>query len=229
MAIQFNVRRSKKRLTNASISVGQKGVTVNAPFWMPDFMIAKFVEENKSWIKIQQARFPPKMKKQYRHGATILYMGNQYTISVSSDSPGRTRVELMGDEVSVSLPAHLGDMDRSRELERAMIAWYMENGIARITDRTNLFAEKLSVSYNRISLKKVSSIWGSCTVGNNLNFNRNLILAPGPIIDYVIIHELSHLIHRDHSSRFWAVVRSLDPEYKQHRRWLRDNRHLLEM
>ncbi|PIP85683.1 hypothetical protein COW83_03000, partial [Candidatus Collierbacteria bacterium CG22_combo_CG10-13_8_21_14_all_43_12] len=75
----------------------------------------------------------------------------------------------------------------------------------------------------------VSSIWGSCSPSNRLCFNRKLIMAPHEVVDYVVIHEVCHLVHRNHSSRFWGLVAKLDPKYKEHRRWLYRNHSLLSI
>ena len=85
------------------------------------------------------------------------------------------------------------------------------------------FAGKLQVSYNRVFIKNQRTRWGSCSVQGNLNFNWRLALVPPDVVDYVVIHELAHLKEMNHSKRFWGHVSSWCPDYKAHRRWLRDN------
>ena len=85
------------------------------------------------------------------------------------------------------------------------------------------YSKLLGVSYNRVSVRCQRSKWGSCSAKGNLNFNCLLMLAPEEVLDYVIVHELCHRRHMDHSKEFWAEVESVCPEYKAYRKWLREN------
>ena len=78
-------------------------------------------------------------------------------------------------------------------------------------------------AYNTIRIGDQRSRWGSCSSNGTLSFNWRLILAPPEILDYVVIHELCHLTHMNHSKAFWELVESVDPDYKEHERWLREN------
>ena len=105
--------------------------------------------------------------------------------------------------------------------------WYLKKGIETITEKVNLYSQKIGVSYSRISLKSVTSIWGSCSPTNRLSFNRKLVMAPHAVVDYVVIHEVAHMVHRNHGQAFWNLVSQHDHEYQSHRRWLKQNHHLL--
>lgn len=87
------------------------------------------------------------------------------------------------------------------------------------------WAQKMGVEYNNIVIKDQKSLWGSCSQKKNLNFSYRLIKMPLSIIDYLIVHELSHLIHFDHSPEFWACVEGYIPSYKEARKWLNTNRY----
>ena len=75
----------------------------------------------------------------------------------------------------------------------------------------------------QVRINSAKTRWGSCGPGGVLNFTWRLVMAPLDVIDYVVVHELSHLRVKDHSSKFWKVVESISPEYKKHRKWLREN------
>ncbi len=90
-----------------------------------------------------------------------------------------------------------------------------------IPQRTEYFANIIDVKYNRISIRHQSTRWGSCSSKKNLNFNCLLVLCPQEITDYVIVHELCHLRHPNHSKAFWNEVFKFCPEYKKHREWLK--------
>lgn len=84
------------------------------------------------------------------------------------------------------------------------------------------YADILGVTYGRINVRNQKTLWGSCSVKGNLSFNCMLMKAPERVVDYVIVHELCHRLEMNHSGRFWALVGSVIPDYKECRRWLRD-------
>ncbi len=96
-----------------------------------------------------------------------------------------------------------------------------------ILSRVAHWAPALDLEYCRVSVKDQRTLWGSCSARKNLNFNWRLAAAPLAALDYVVIHELCHLREMNHSKRFWDLVRAACPDYKAHRRWLRDNTALL--
>jgi len=229
--IEYTVGRSRRRLSSAAITVGPKGVAVSAPIWMPLWMINNFIEKKRDWIETQLKKYTGVFsiaQKLYQSGEEYYFLGNKVTLSVVEiEEPIRTMVSLEENYLKVTISIHIIGEKKRDEIRKSISRWYLENGAAHITEKVNRFTNILNVNYSKITIKKVSSIWGSCSAKNNLNFNQQLIMAPHEIIDYVVIHEVCHLVHRDHSSRFWSLVRSLDPEYKQHRLWLRRNRELL--
>ena len=92
-----------------------------------------------------------------------------------------------------------------------------------IPRRVSYFAEKIGVSYGKITLRQQKTRWGSCAVNGNLNFNWLLILAPPQVLDYVVVHELCHRIEMNHSRAFWEEVEAVLPDYRERQRWLKDN------
>ncbi len=118
--------------------------------------------------------------------------------------------ELYSPAVSVPKPAPVPAPDRG-EL------------VSVFRSRAEHFAPILGVTFGRISVKDQRTLWGSCTPEGNLNFNWRLTLAPPEVLDYLVIHELAHRAHMNHSRRFWEVVEKACPDHKVHRRWLRKN------
>ena len=93
----------------------------------------------------------------------------------------------------------------------------------KIPERIAYFAEKIGVSYGRITLRQQKTRWGSCSANGNLNFNWLLILAPPEVLDYVVVHELCHRRQMNHSQAFWNEVSAVLPGYKEQKKWLKDN------
>lgn len=89
------------------------------------------------------------------------------------------------------------------------------------------YARQMGVAYQRITIRDQKTRWGSCSSKGNLNFNWRLVLAPVKVLDYVVIHELAHLKEMNHSSRFWGIVEEMMPDYRNQRKWLRDQGDIL--
>ena len=109
------------------------------------------------------------------------------------------------------------------EQNPALEAQYRKEARRRITERAAYFAEKMGVDYGRIAIKAAKTRWGSCSAQGNLNFHWKLILMPPAILDYVVVHELAHRIEMNHSPRFWTQVERILPDYRERRRWLKEN------
>lgn len=92
-----------------------------------------------------------------------------------------------------------------------------------VRERADFFAELMNVKFKKLSIRKTFSRWGSCSREGNISISQRLILAPREILDYVIVHEMSHLTHHNHSQNFWREVGQYFSHYKQARKWLRDN------
>ncbi len=111
----------------------------------------------------------------------------------------------------------------SRKLSEAEKNELRKNAKIVITKRVEYFAKIMNVQYNRISIKFQKTRFGSCSTKKNLNFNALVALMPSEILDYVIVHELAHLIEMNHSKRFWKEVENILPSYKTQRKWLKEN------
>ncbi len=230
--IKYKIIRSSRRRFSSSISITpERGVTVSVPPWASLSAIESLVREKADWINKTLKRLNisnPKKTKRYVDGENHLYFGEEYPLTVvPATGIATARLNFLYNKFEARVPAHHAPPAQRKELKEAMIRWYLDNGKRIITEKVNHFTKVLGVAYNRIVLKRVSSIWGSCSHKNNLNFNRKLIMAPHAIVDYVVIHEVCHLIHHHHRKSFWELVKSLDPDYKAHMRWLKQNHHLL--
>ncbi len=230
--ISYTVVRKKGITSSISISVsGDKGVVVRAPFWMTRGMINNFVQEKASWIHKNTKRLHQnKTVKQYINGEKHLYFGKEYPLEVIFNSTNsRCKIEIIDERIRVELSEKVPSENISNKIKDALLYWYLEKGIEAITEKVNYFSNKMNVNYQRIDLKKVTTIWGSCSPSNKLSFNRKLVMAPHEVVDYVVIHEVAHLVHRNHGQEFWKMVESYDKEYKTHRKWLKVNHQLLSL
>lgn len=224
MVLSYEIRRSAKR-KNVTITVERdRTVVVHAPAGMPEEKLRQLVDGKRQWLfeKLNDAQkyepLPHAPGKELVNGESALYLGRAY------------RIELVdaADDTVQFVGKFLIPRSRASERKRVLRQWYMERAQQKILPRVKLHAKKLGVSYEQAKLSDSRFRWGSCTPGNNLNFNWRLIKAPMFAIDYVIVHELAHLIEANHTPRFWNVVSAQLPAMERARNWLREHGQSLE-
>ncbi len=212
------LRTRRKTLSVTVDALGQ--VTVRAPLRYSDAKIAMFLAEKEAWILRHQARFSKagiRLPGESLDGYRLLLLGEEYLITLYDGK----RVRLLSDERQIFLP--------KARAEEALRRWLKENAKRIFTDATRIRAEEMGVSYHSVSISSATTKWGSCSGDNRLRFSYRLLYAPKEVIDYVIVHELCHTLHHDHSSAFWATVASVLPDYQKKRKWLKDRGALLKI
>lgn len=190
-------------------------VVVSAPPRTPQRMIDQFVAQSESWISTQLAKL--KHKQQFGETAdtlTIFGITYQKQITLASDRP--IGIAIINKILTVN-PVQLTDASTAAEIKRFL----KSTAEKYIMPRTQQLAKTMGIAYGSITLRAQKTRWGSCSSQGNLNFNWRLVHCPTPVIDYVIIHELAHRRHMNHSDRFWQLVAQYDPEHRVHRGWLK--------
>jgi hypothetical protein len=131
--------------------------------------------------------------------------------------------KLRGSRLQVALPAILKGEAAKEAVKNTLIAWYREKADRKIRERVTPYAVKLGVCPASITIKDQKTQWGSCARSGALRFNWKIIMAPTSVLDYIIVHELCHLIHNHHQAQFWQKVQSVIPDCKASKDWLREH------
>jgi predicted metal-dependent hydrolase len=214
--------RSKRRTIALEVSRDAR-LIVRAPYRTPLHFIEKVVLKKRFWIKEKQEFVRDRCKKvipkEFISGEGFLYLGNMYKLEFI-DNPNAPIVFNNGFQISRKY------FDTAKEI---LIAWYKEQACKKITERVNWHSSLSGLKYNKIKITDAQRRWGSCSAKGNLNFSWRLIMAPLRVIDYVVVHELAHIEEKNHSKDFWSKVKIMMSDYEQHRDWLKENRHLLDL
>ncbi len=209
--IAYDVRRSD-RARRVRVRVHRDArVEVVLPQGTPATAAERAVRELRPWIERQLAQAARQQAVVAARGDTLPYLG--LTLRLRAE-PGRTRVSRRGDELLV--PAGAG-------AAAALEHWYRRMAREEIGTRLARACALGGLSYSRLTIRDQRTRWGSCSRSGALSFNWRLLLAPEPVLDYVIWHELCHLAVPDHSPRFWALVASRCPAHRERAAWLRAN------
>ena len=224
MDTTYTIKRSRKRKKLTITVERDRTVIVHAPEFTPEETIREVVESKRQWIyektkhtqKYDKQLHPP--GKELVNGESALYLGREYQIEVvATDS---TEIHL---EQRFLIPTSLAGERRS-----VLRNWYIDQAKGRILPKLKFLAATLGVTFANAKIVDNRFRWGSCTPKDNVNLNWRLIKAPMFVIDYVIVHELAHLIESNHTPRFWNIVRTHAPTMEKARSWLRDHGQILE-
>lgn len=225
--LTYQITRSKRNLGSVTMRVKPDGVVyVTAPRLMPQFVLNQILHTREEWFKKQIARYAQQKKesKQYKSGEHILYLGKEYPIKLHiSFNHLVTKIEFIDGIFHIFVHAGHPEAKQKELIQKTFKRWFMSEGKTYLIQRADYFTSLIRMEYKSLTLKTVSSIWGSCSRDQKLTFNWKLILTPPEVIDYVVAHEISHLKHKHHKRSFWDQVGQFDPEYKAHRAWLRKN------
>lgn len=223
MKLSYITQRSTKR-SRLTITVERdRSVIVHAPEGISDDKIRQVVESKRQWIyektghaqKYQSLPHPP--GKELVSGESALYLGRQYRIEVVKN--GSAGVQF---NHRFMIPA------QGKKRAEVLQEWYINKAKEKLVPRVKLHARAIGVDVAEVKIADSRYRWGSCTLKNNVNLNWRLIKAPMFVIDYVIVHELAHLIEGNHTPRFWNIVSTQTPTMEKAKAWLKEHGQLLE-
>ncbi|MEP7133379.1 MAG: SprT family zinc-dependent metalloprotease [Chloroflexota bacterium] len=205
-----------KRRTIALVIEHDSSVTVRAPLRMSARAIRDFVEKHAEWIEKKQYEMNSKVPepiKQYHPGENFLFLGREYSLEI-----------VQSQHKKLILDDHFKLTESAREnAELVFHNWYRNQALQIITERVKYFSDQYDFHYAKIRITSARTRWGSCSSKGTLSFSWRLILTPIETVDYVVIHELAHTVHQNHSKRFWALVEKIMPDYKELRKRLRQH------
>jgi predicted metal-dependent hydrolase len=204
---EYSLRRSS-RARRVRVSVESDGaVSVTLPPRAPARAADEAVRELRPWIERRRRALARAAEEIARTPGTVPYLGTELILVPQR---GRTRAHRRGDVLLV--PEH----DAGPAIER----WYRRTARAEIAPRLDAAVARAGTSYTQLTIRGQRTRWASCSSGGAMSFNWRLLLAPEAVLDYVVEHEVCHLEVMDHSPRFWALLASRVPDWREHARWL---------
>ena len=204
--------RSKRKTLSISINENAE-LIVRAPNRISDQKIQDFINEKKNWITKNQSVVKARAEDTAKDKNMLLYLGTLFPLKTDNDAK---KISFNGEEF-------LAGLQNKEKTNKSLKTWYKNKFKEVAVPRLFYFAEKHNLQVNQVRIKEQKTLWGSCSSRNNINLNFLLIMAPLKVIDYVIIHELAHTIHKNHSVNFWNAVEEIMPNYKEAKRWLKEN------
>ena len=217
MSIKINkLIRSRRRSISLEITRDAQ-LVVRIPKYASLSDVKRFILEKRGWIEKKIAEAGEKINKhtpkKFVSGEKFYYLGEKYILK--STKGQSTKLEFNnGFFISEN------DLPYAKNI---FIKWYKRQSKINIPKRVRWYANLHKLDYKKIRITSASRRWGSCTIQGNLNFTWKLVLLPIKVLDYVVVHELAHLLQHNHSKKFWSEVERMLPDYKERRKWLRKN------
>jgi len=205
-----------------------EGVTVTAPPNVGSEDLETVLYKKAPWIlekwySFEEISHTPS-PKEFVSGEKFPYLGRHYRLKVNKSTDTQTpSLSFQHGRFIAVIPSEFTEAEKRERMYQLFKDWYLRNGESRIKERLKMYCPRLGVNPTKFELKDQKMRWGSCTKEGAINVNWRIVMAPMSVIDYVVVHELAHLLHPNHSAEYWQVVRSVMPDYEQRKEWLRIN------
>jgi predicted metal-dependent hydrolase len=209
----YTIARKSINSLNVRI-VSRRSFKVSAPRVMPLFMISRFIKEHEDWIVKNSSKFSKKLRLKNLKKLTII--GIDYELLITKS--GRDSVVIFKDEHKIY--ANTTTLSNVH-LKKLFDTKFRPMAQTIITSELQNLSNQYGFKYNHVTVKNTTSRFGSCSSTNNLNFNWQIIFFPVEIFRHILLHELTHTIHHNHSSRFWSQFAQYDPSWRANRHYLR--------
>lgn len=220
--IKYDVVRTQRR--TADVVIERDGrVLVRAPKSVGKKRIEDIVDRKRVWIYKNLAEWrdlnATRVLREYRNGEGFLYLGRSYRLLLVADQEEPLRLK----HGRFCLRRDLVDQGGILAAQAAFRDYYINQGRERISKRVSYFAPKVGVAAGKIAVRELGHRWASCSPKGNLAFHWKCMMAPRTIIDYIVVHELCHVHHLDHTQAFWNEVDKVMSNYRERKDWLKAN------
>ena len=222
--IEFEIRRSPRRKKTVQITVDGSGVQVAAPKATPVSDLRAIVRKRAPWILAHATRaILEAAPRQFVSGETLPYLGRNVRMIVETEDRPSARVSFNHWRLLVTAPGSLSGYERWESVRHAIVGWYRYRADERLPNVIESWWPRLGRGEkSRVLIRDQRQRWGSCSPDGTLRFNWRAMMLPPALIEYIVVHELAHLTHRNHSADFWSLVSSALPDAQQRRRHLRE-------
>jgi len=219
--------RSSRRKT-AAIKIKKGKVFVVVPECLTMAAIESLVDKKHRWIKEKlaiQNEIMDIKPKEFISGESFSYLGKNHPLKIESGL--YPVIKLHQDELVVSVRDKT--VDNSQAIKQLLFKWYKQQAESELRDKTERYSSIIGVNPSSVTIKSFKSRWGSCSIAGGIQYNWKIIIAPERIVNYVVIHELCHILHHNHSPAFWKAVEKYCHDYRDCSAWLKINGGRLEI
>jgi len=221
--IHYETRR------NCRVSVGKNSINIRIPSYLHQEGKEKQVIKMTSWaeqkIRENPEKFQPATFKEYKNEDRITIGDEDYTLHIHFKDKKSSSARLKNNIIELSISTHLSKREQNNHISTLISRCIGNKRLPLLKNKIHDLNKKyFNQKINNIFFKYNKSNWGSCSKKGNINISTRLLFAPDEVLQYVCIHELAHLIELNHSKKFWDLVESAMPDYKEKEQWLKKNK-----
>jgi len=230
--IEYVVRRSRRRKKTVELSVRGDDVLVAAPWRTSNKRLREFVLSRADWIieRLDEERSRQEQELHFVSGESLPYMGRNVTLVVEPSDVRAPSVKFRHWKFLISTPRELTEDARCEGIREVLADWYKARASVHIPEGVDQWWDRLGKgSRSRILIGDQKRRWGSCSTDGTLRFSWRVMTLEPSLIEYVVVHELAHLTHHNHSADYWALVKKMLPDVQQRRDRIREAGRLLQM
>ena len=225
-------RRAYKRSIGLTLQVSGR-IRVSAPLLMPESRIQDFLCAHQGWIEANLQRYQvlraANPRKEYREGESFPLLGETFRLRFEACETRKPCFRQDGNELVCGIPLEkwrlFDPASAHPELAPALASFYASFAKTIMTERIRIFSDRMGLEPSAVRFRSQKTRWGSCSSQGRISLNWRLAIAALEVIDYVVVHELSHLKHYNHSAAFWRLVATQVPDYARLRGWLREHQY----
>lgn len=226
--IDYTLSKSPKRKSIAICIDNKASLKVYAPKFVTDHVIENFIKDKSDWIIENLKKAYKQIEKsninKFSNGSKVLFMGKECILSIIIDDVKRECLEFDGNIFNIVLSNKEKDESIHPSVKQLLMKWLKNQAKEVLGSRLFYYSRLMKVEPKEIAIRQQKRIWGNCYYHKKIiNLNWQIISAPIEVIDYIIVHELSHLVHPNHSKVFWTKVAKYVPDLKGKKKWLKDN------
>ncbi|MEX2373398.1 MAG: SprT family zinc-dependent metalloprotease, partial [Dehalococcoidia bacterium] len=226
IVVAFRVVRSARRRRTLELTLEPDGVRVAAPLRTPSSEIAEFVRSRIPWVQKHRAKQPLRVERApLATGDSLPYLGRWLPLEVMPGARKTPRVDLDLLGLRVTVPRSLGTLDAGacrEKVEDALRAWFRRRASEELDGRVAYWSRLCGYTPRGVLVRDQRRRWGSCSPDGTLRFNWRLVMLEPRLVDYVVVHEIAHLVRPHHRPSFWAEVERMLPDYRARRVALRE-------
>ena len=206
--------RSTKRLRTISLQIKDGIPIIYCPTYIKDSYLRLIIKKKQLWIEKKINAEKEREKIQVKNKSIFPFLGRNFTLLTM---PSKENKVLLKNNIIL---IHFTELRRAK---KNLVEWLKLEAKKYLVARVQFISLKIKISFKSLNLKSYRAMWGSCNSRSEIYLNWKLVMLPKKVIDYVIVHELSHIIEPNHSKSFWSLVKKHDNEYVENKNWLKKN------
>ena len=208
---------NKAKVKNFYISIEKGEVVIKAPWYVTSSQIQNVVESKRQWImqKLEEYQSSPRKVKDYADGERFQILGESYFLNIYYKDINNAVLNVENGKISVVLPLRYSDSDNTEQIKKLIDKMYYMIAEKEVENAMEKTRKMVGLAPEEYRIKKIKSVWGSCSSNKKITINQNLMMYSRKAIEYVVLHEVCHLKYMNHSKNFWSMVEKYMPDYKE--------------